>query len=461
MVNLPGGMIGMWQGTDASIPANWSRVTALDGQFPRYTSGAPGGTGGTANHSHTGASAHTHSNAHTHVGSSSGAAVGMIGADNSAPSVKGDHTHGLTLSSQGGTSSSTDPSYPSLSNEALHDRLIFIESDGSTQMTLNVRWFGIKDLASASILRETARSRYLRGATALGDTEFSQGTFNHTHSDPGHTHTGGGAHTHSVDFVVHAVTGDAADDIGDATNDTWSVIHRHPTGGSTDSIDHGDLTATPTDPGSADHTPPTLEMSIYTAFPADTDPIAGACFMRLDSTVDPGWLVCDSSAPQGIPDPEDYFAEGSSFNIDPTLQANAGTSHDHTHFHAHPLDGTATHTSPTLSASAEAVDVQLQSGAASGSDTAHTHAGAATNAQSNSPSASINLSTETHLPPFTYVRLLVLNNANEKIGGKEMSEQYINQMTRWPRRRQPPHPKRYLAHEDQILPDIRYQGRIQ
>src|SRR5688572_4898152 len=52
---IPADLILGWPSTAASIPSGWTRVTALDGVFPRGTSGtgAPVATGGTATHTHT------------------------------------------------------------------------------------------------------------------------------------------------------------------------------------------------------------------------------------------------------------------------------------------------------------------------------------------------------------------------------------------------------------------------
>src|SRR5690606_4593621 len=52
---IPADLILAWPGSVATIPSGWSRVTALDGVFPRGStiSGTPTGTGGSASHSHT------------------------------------------------------------------------------------------------------------------------------------------------------------------------------------------------------------------------------------------------------------------------------------------------------------------------------------------------------------------------------------------------------------------------
>ena len=67
-VNPLAGIIIAWPGTVASIPAGWTRVTALDGRYPKMVAAAaePGTTGGAPTHTHT-SPVHGHTTAHTHT----------------------------------------------------------------------------------------------------------------------------------------------------------------------------------------------------------------------------------------------------------------------------------------------------------------------------------------------------------------------------------------------------------
>jgi len=62
------GIIGIWLSTVGSIPADWTRVTAMDEFFHRaYSTGSLGDTGGVKQHSHT-ANSHNHTqNTHNHT----------------------------------------------------------------------------------------------------------------------------------------------------------------------------------------------------------------------------------------------------------------------------------------------------------------------------------------------------------------------------------------------------------
>src|SRR3990172_4317138 len=64
-------VIIIWPGTNASIPAGFSRETSLDDKYPKATADGvdPDVTGGTATHTHT-SPAHAHTMiSHSHSGS--------------------------------------------------------------------------------------------------------------------------------------------------------------------------------------------------------------------------------------------------------------------------------------------------------------------------------------------------------------------------------------------------------
>jgi len=68
---IASGIECMWPGTNASIPAGWTRTTNMDSRYPKGTAAAvnPDVTGGAATHTHTDPG-HTHTiTAHTHTAS--------------------------------------------------------------------------------------------------------------------------------------------------------------------------------------------------------------------------------------------------------------------------------------------------------------------------------------------------------------------------------------------------------
>ena len=59
---ISNGVIFIWTGTNASIPAGWERVTSLDSKYPKAitnTSTEPNTTGGSDTHSHSATATHT------------------------------------------------------------------------------------------------------------------------------------------------------------------------------------------------------------------------------------------------------------------------------------------------------------------------------------------------------------------------------------------------------------------
>ena len=119
-----------WYGNHASIPAGWSRYTALDGKFPKASGAESAGvTGGATTHSHA-SPGHTHDlNAHTHTATSGDSDGGTGSSDGGSNLSNKSHTHTSTSgSASGGTTDSTAVTYASTSNNPPYLELIFIKS---------------------------------------------------------------------------------------------------------------------------------------------------------------------------------------------------------------------------------------------------------------------------------------------------------------------------------------------
>lgn len=131
---IPSGVIFIWSGTNASIPAGWSRETTLDGKFIKGNADGstnPNLTGGNATHTHTSASTHNHTmTSHTHQATVGGAYGGQAGTNTNSENIAGlNHTHtGGTTGGSTVTDLSTESvTYSAVSNNPPFYEVIFIK----------------------------------------------------------------------------------------------------------------------------------------------------------------------------------------------------------------------------------------------------------------------------------------------------------------------------------------------
>lgn len=204
---IPNGLIFMWPGTNASIPAGWDRVTDLDGRYPRgITTSAtqPGLIGGASTHTHT-LPTHIHTENHSHAAgaANTSAGVGGVGSGDGAvgtTAIAATHTHTLPATNVDSVNSGATAVTPSsISNDPARLEVIFIESDGTPAGAPNGA-LGISGDVSLTGWTDhaAAANRFLKGAAAAGNggATGTSARASHFHSLPGHTHTGT-AHTHS------------------------------------------------------------------------------------------------------------------------------------------------------------------------------------------------------------------------------------------------------------------------
>ena len=202
------GVIILWIGTNASIPAGWARETDLDAKYPKAQGvDTPGTSGGAATHTHSSPS-HTHAlNAHTHTYTLTDLSPsGSTGAtDNGANHLLAcEHYHtGSSGSAVGGTTSGTAVTYGAFSNDPPYYGVIFIKSTGYNfflPADASVLWDSASIPTGLSIHNGADASpnlanKYLKGATTGADSGTTGGTYTNTH-DISHTNTAQ-THTHA------------------------------------------------------------------------------------------------------------------------------------------------------------------------------------------------------------------------------------------------------------------------
>src|SRR3972149_4979194 len=124
---IAAGVIVGWPGPVAALPANWSRVAALDSKHVRGSANGvdPGGTGGSNTHSHTTQShTHTETSAHTHTVNNSPAAATTVGTDANTQGAPNAHTHSSNAATgaPSGAIRSPRPDHPTDNNVPSYPR---------------------------------------------------------------------------------------------------------------------------------------------------------------------------------------------------------------------------------------------------------------------------------------------------------------------------------------------------
>jgi len=234
-MSVPEGLIVIWSGTLASIPANWSLCDGNGGTpnlVARFLRGAPattnpGSTGGADTHDHssmTSAGSHSHtlaSKSHNHTTGSAGAHDhGVIATNSGSNSIMassaGAHTHG-TGSASHTHGSGTDANHTHTINASdgrpPYYEVAFIRAGAGAAIDAGIViiWTGTLAtipagwaLCDGGSGRPDLRSRFLRGVnTAATNPGSTGGATTHTHTTDtiSHTHGGNsdysGGHTHS------------------------------------------------------------------------------------------------------------------------------------------------------------------------------------------------------------------------------------------------------------------------
>jgi hypothetical protein len=211
---IPAGVIFMWVGAHADIPAGWSRETTLDGLYTKGTADGvnPNVTGGAATHTHT-SPAHDHAMGnHVHVMD-----IAAAGNDGSASSETGlcaanqhDHTNYNSGNPNNVVVGTTAATYAAMANDPPNYEVIFIKPDAPVAGLANlaVGFSETNDLLGFTFCNGTGspdlRNLYLKGAAALGDAGGTGGTYTNTHTIT-HAHTQ--SHGHIAATSGGATTG--------------------------------------------------------------------------------------------------------------------------------------------------------------------------------------------------------------------------------------------------------------
>lgn len=409
---IPAGIIVMWPDTDASIPAGWTRTTALDAKYPKGVPDAftqPGSTGGAATHTHT-TPGHTHDTSHIHTtAATTAAATGTISSSDGAAGTTASlstHTHSRPATNSATVESgSASPGASSTGNDPARLEVIFAQSDGTPlgvpdgalALTNDVALSGWTDYANAA-------DRFLKGAAAAGNggATAASAADSHTHSVDAHTHTGT-SHSHTSSNTGTFAANRSLFAGPNAVS--WATTHSHPinvAASTSQSLSSG--SGGTSGGAAADMRPPFRNLRVKENTSGGIDlPVGLICIWRGSiGSVPENWQLCDGT--NGTPDMFGRYPRGATSGI-----GDAGGSLDpHTHTsptHDHTTSGHS-HTSTT----------GVSTGSANVSATATvvvataTHTHALTNTDSTTPTvaqtSSGTLSSTTSEPPHEEVAFI-------------------------------------------------------
>lgn len=348
----PLGLIVMWPSTAASIPDGWSRVTDLDGRYPKgiaTASTAPGTTGGAASHQHT-VGTHNHDTSHLHtVTGNTSTAVGSVASHDGAvgnTAILASHTH-TRPSTDFGTvpSGNSTPVLGSSNNDPARLEVIFIESDGTPEgvpdgalvITPDVSLSGWTDYANAD-------GRFMKGAAAAGNggATAASAIGNHVHSVAAHTHPGQ-SHTHTSD--TSGAASSTLSLFAGPNSVVWNTAHVHlitTNAASTAALDSGGADNSAAS-SLTTNDPPYRNMRVKENTSGDDDLPVGMIGLWRSSlaSVPASWEVCDGTS--GTPDLTGVYPRGATASIGTTGGSAAGHTHT-TPSHTHTMPSGHTHT---------------------------------------------------------------------------------------------------------------------
>jgi hypothetical protein len=412
---IPADMILGWPGTAASIPSGWSRVTALDGYYPRGATGtgAPITTGGAATHTHT-LPSHTHSiPAHSHTlggnvgtNSTSTTSARFNGASKAQADQPHSHVRPASVGSAGGGNlSSATPGTSVASNVPLTREVIWVKSDGAQANYAT----GILGWATESVsgwdTDAPSAGRFLRGAAAAGNGGASNGAATHLHTVDSHSH-GGIIHDHAVGNTGLSNPASSQEAGTGSSTPRWLPRHTHPmdavsaSTGATGSDGGGNTSSVSLDP-------PNRRLRVLVNSGGGTQTRIIGLYTGTVAALDPLLTLCDGSA--GTPDMRTWFARDAGSD---SVNSTGGTSvHTHTTgTHVHDIGGHS-HDTNVFASATTSYEAPTHGDLGDSPTTSHTHPSGSTGSASPNVSAAASGTTSSvsTLPVYKEVHFVRLD----------------------------------------------------
>jgi len=412
---LPDDLILAWPSTAASIPSGWTRVSSLDGIFPRGATGtgAPSATGGGPSHVHL-APNHGHQiGAHSHtVGGSTGTSNSSTTSArfNGASQPQADQPHSHTRPSATGTaaavfSGATVASTDAVSNIPAALSVIWIQSGGA-QASYPIGALGwttesVSGWESATI----AYNRFLQGAQVGADGGATSGSATHTHTVDSHSHTGS-THDHSIGSTSLSNPSSSQEAGTGSSTPRWLPRHTHPMDVGSNST--GLVTAAfGGTTGSTDQQPPHRRLAVLQNVSGGIQTRIIGLYTGTVAALDPTLTLCNGS--NGTPDMRGWFARDA--GIDPVNSTGGASTHTHTiPNHTHPMPSHA-HTTNVLTSTTGSFEAPTSGDLGDSPTTGHDHSSA--NTGSTTPTLTSNgagtSDAGSNIPPYKEVHFVRLD----------------------------------------------------
>lgn len=369
---VPSGVICLWPSTVASIPAGWTRETALDARYIRGAAAAADADLvtdlGNTTHTHT-SPGHTPTQP-THIHPVSGAEFTPLERDkgpmpfNLEP-VASIHSHAQKDSdSFAATTQSATITVDAASNDLAFVEAIYIKSDG-TPVGIPVGAYAM--FASDSLPSLWVRvhgDRYPKGAAAGLDGGGVGGSNTHLHTSPGHTHVANAHQGTGTTFASSGATNNIhIPDVVDYS--TGPHTHTYTFIAKTQTIQSVTITIAS---GNGEPTFKKLNIIRNDNASADLPTSIIALWGGSHSGIPAGWARFTSM--------DDKFLKGAAANGESDVTTGGGTQHLHTASSCAPVVDSHNHTGLTGVASSPttlATDVNTPGSNARGAQDNHVH----------------------------------------------------------------------------------------
>lgn len=335
-----------YDNTHASIPATFTRETALDGRFIKgtATSTNPNVTGGASTHTHT-SSTHTHSlTSHTHTTGTTGRYDPPPDGDSAGGGLLTTGHEHSSSTSNGPTEVSTAasaPSYSSASNNPPYYEVIFIKSSLHNFIPQSAMILTTATSRSQLTYHTSSAGKYLRGAATSGDAGATGGSYDNSH-DMSHTHSPSHYHTGTTSTGPGGGGGGPGGGGNAVTTDNHN--HSYTTTTHTDTLNAPTTTTYVQFGASGENIEPVYKTlnPFKNSSGGSVVPIPGDIGLWLGTlaTIPLGWALCDGS--NGTPDMRDRFLKmtpsatssttgGSNTHAHPGISHSHATASSHTH----------------------------------------------------------------------------------------------------------------------------------
>jgi len=332
---IPANICIAWPSTAASIPAGWTRETALDA---RYILGAAAGADtdlstdrGNTTHTHTSPSHTPTQNSHVHNFYAAGGDASTTIFSGTVGGTASDAAHGHNNKNSNattGTNNGVAITVNATSNDLAYLEVIWLKSDGSP---LKFPSGCVAFFASDALPTNWSRingDKYLKGAAAASDGGGTGGSNTHAHTSPAHTHTQN-FHTHAA---IASATGNLGTPDGAGIDVTSTTGHTHQVGGQATTPTNQSVTTTI---NSGSHEPPFTKLNVIQSSADSLPDQIIALWLDTNASIPTDWARYTAM--------DSRWLKGAAADGESTVTTGGSATHSHTASDCQPIQNPHTH----------------------------------------------------------------------------------------------------------------------